>query len=132
MAPVTVLFYIGTLSGGVFLSSTSNGFAEERQSVIDRLGQGQGKYLVLVEYSEGHAVRKEWVYNRADIDFAPIVWARSMDEEPDRELRSYFSDVRQWILSVGPEAVLKRIHAPGPVARTNREEPRHIAPDGVH
>lgn len=69
-----------------------------REKIEERLTQMQGKHLVLVSYSDGHNPLQEWVYNRADIDAAPVVWARHVSN-PGRmiALLQYFRDRRVWI-----------------------------------
>jgi hypothetical protein len=63
----------------------------ERQ--LDRL---PGRQLVIVVYGRGHDFDHEWVFNRADIDAAKIVWARDMGEGANQELVRYFKDRRMW------------------------------------
>jgi hypothetical protein len=60
-----------------------------------------GPDLVMVRYDEGHSFHQEWVYNGADIDGAPVVWAREMDDESNRRLFDYFSERETWLLVSG-------------------------------
>jgi hypothetical protein len=59
-----------------------------------------GKHLVFVRYAPHHNFHAEWVYNEADIDSAPIVWAREIDPTSDDCLMSYFNDRTAWLLEV--------------------------------
>jgi hypothetical protein len=68
-----------------------------RARVLKRLSALDGKQLAIVRYGEKHnAPMNEWVYNRADIDGAKVVFARDMDD--NRELLSYFHDRRAWLV----------------------------------
>ena len=70
-----------------------------RQATERRLASS-GDHLILVEYGPRHLPDWEWVYNRADIDGSPIVWARSLGEPQDAALREYFATRTQWRLYV--------------------------------
>ncbi|MCU0578537.1 MAG: hypothetical protein MUF69_03230 [Desulfobacterota bacterium] len=72
----------------------------ERARLLKALEQTPGHHLVIVRYGPGHSPHQEWVYNRADIDQARVVWARAMDPEADGALRRYFRDRRAWLLQV--------------------------------
>jgi hypothetical protein len=61
---------------------------EELKNILMKRG---GKYLVIVKYPLSHNYHFEWVYNDADIDHAPIVWARDMDGQ-NKKLLEYFKD----------------------------------------
>jgi hypothetical protein len=67
-------------------------WAIRRQQMQQELTEQPGLDLVLVSYSAQHNPHQEWVYNRADIDRAEVVWARSMSEEADQRLIEYFSN----------------------------------------
>jgi hypothetical protein len=64
------------------------------------LEQTPGRHLVIVRYGPNHPLQEEWVYNRADIDAARVVWAREMDPQEERKLLEYFKDRRVWVLTV--------------------------------
>ncbi|HXM95655.1 MAG TPA: hypothetical protein VOA64_15615 [Candidatus Dormibacteraeota bacterium] len=69
-----------------------------RAQIEEQLGAMSGEHLVIVRYSIGQDPGGEWVYNRADIDHAKVVWAREipgLDLEP---LMHYFKGRRVWLL----------------------------------
>ncbi len=67
-----------------------------REKVTLALEQMPGKQLVIVYYEPNHIPHNEWVYNRANINAAKIVWARDMGAAANRELLTYFSDRQAW------------------------------------
>ena len=77
-------------------------WAGTRDRLENELKRQPGPDLVVVRYEKGHNIHQEWVYNRADIDASPVVWAREMDEASNRRLLDYFTGRRIWLLVVGP------------------------------
>ncbi len=73
-------------------------WALRRASIEQRLLDTPGEHLVIVNYQADHRAVDEWVYNRADIDSARIVWARGMDPANDNAIRRYFAARRAWII----------------------------------
>jgi hypothetical protein len=75
--------------------------SQARASIQASLGRGDTKHLVIVRYPVTHPVWVEWVYNAADIDAAPVVWAQELDAEANAGLIDYFKDRRAWLLVPG-------------------------------
>jgi hypothetical protein len=70
---------------------------------LERELEGQpGRHLVFVHYEKTHSPHAEWVYNRADIDGARVVWAREVSPAQDAALRRYFCGRTVWL--VRPDA----------------------------
>jgi hypothetical protein len=68
----------------------------ERASVLRQLEALSGRHLVFVRYDADHDLNQEWVWNRADIDEAKVVWAHDMGGAADHELVKYFKDRSVW------------------------------------
>ena len=78
-----------------------------RARVLERLKHTPGVHVIVVRYSPGHVVDDEYVYNRADIDRAKVVWARDMAHNKNEELLHYFSNRQFWLLEpdLAPETL---------------------------
>ena len=75
---------------------------EYRAQFETQLDGVSGKHLVIVCYSPAHDVLAEWVYNRADIDDANVVWAREIPDVDPMPLLNYFRERHVWL--VEPDA----------------------------
>jgi hypothetical protein len=69
----------------------------QRAEILEHLEQAGGQHLVVVRYSSGHDPIHEWVYNRADIDAAKVIWAQDMGDL-NQELIGFFNGRRAWLL----------------------------------
>jgi hypothetical protein len=69
-----------------------------RAAIERQLSSTPAKKLVVVRYTPEHEPFAEWVYNQADIEHAPIVWARDLSPEQDQQLISHFNDRQVWLL----------------------------------
>jgi hypothetical protein len=69
----------------------------DRAQALAQLKGMAGDQLVFVRYNQYHNTDNEWVYNRADIDAAKMVWARDMGDSQNAELIRYFPHRRVWL-----------------------------------
>lgn len=70
-----------------------------RAEILRRLTQAGGKHLIFVRYSSVyHDPGTEWVYNDADLDAAPVVWARELDAPDNQNLVRYFHGRQAWLV----------------------------------
>ena len=70
----------------------------QRAKLLQQLRQMPGRQLVIVHYGPDHAVHHEWVYNRADIEHATVVWARDLGDNCNLELIRYYSERHVWLV----------------------------------
>lgn len=73
----------------------------EREAILDGLMKRPGGQLVIVQFNpEDDITGPGWVYNRADIDSAKVIWADDMGLAKNKELIGYFKDRQVWLLNV--------------------------------
>ena len=88
-------------------------YSNQRQDVIDRLLSSDRKHLVFVRYALDHNVHEEWVYNFADIDAAPVIFAREISPDAGWNLMEYYKDRHvHWLDVSGAGATLTAIRPP--------------------
>jgi len=92
----------------------------DRAKALAQLEALPGDQLVIVRYNRYHNSDNEWVYNRADIDTAKIVWARDMGDSGNAELTRYFPQRRVWLAE--PDLAPPRL-SPYPVLADLRTPP---------
>jgi hypothetical protein len=90
----------------------------ERAQIIENLRRTPDRHLIVVRYGSPHQLADEWVYNDADIDGSPVVWARDMGPL-NGELVRYFGDRRIWYLDAdrSPPALIPYTDDSAGVAR---------------
>ena len=98
LSVLLVSLMVGDFCVKAFEIIRSTSYESPRHSVIQALQHQPGQHLVLLRYAPDHSVNFEWVYNRADIDASPIVWAREMGPEQDRPFLEYFRNRKVWLL----------------------------------
>jgi hypothetical protein len=96
----------------------------QRDFFESKLEAVPGKQLVIVRYAPNHDPDQEWVYNRADIDDANVVWAREIPGVDIQPLLDYFQDRHVWL--VEPDATplqVSRYVPPLPAAPSQSTAP---------
>ncbi|MBM3747290.1 MAG: hypothetical protein FJW34_15995 [Acidobacteria bacterium] len=78
-----------------------------RQRVVETLLGRGGAHLVFVQYAPEHGLHDEWVYNGADIDASPIVWAIELDPASNAQLIRYFSGRQVWLVEPDKDGVAR-------------------------
>jgi hypothetical protein len=105
LAQAVWLFMAGTLALGSWTLIREWGRADQpgddRTSVLASLGRSDAKHLVIVRRGVETQPVSLWVFNGAEIDTAPVVWARELDAESNARLIDYFKDRRVWLLEAG-------------------------------
>jgi hypothetical protein len=86
---------------------------QPRANIGRRLEQTPGSHLVIVRYTPSHPVYREWVYNRAQIEQAKVMWARDLGQECNQRLIAEFTGRTAWLIEpdINPTA-LKPYSAP--------------------
>jgi hypothetical protein len=92
--------YLGSLLFAISIVAQvdENAWERQRARLLRQLEQNADRHLVIVRYGEDHSPMEEWVYNRADIEGAKVVWARDMGSERNRALLDHFKDRHIWLL----------------------------------
>ena len=91
----------------LFGGAETRAFSERRNRIMEGLRARDGDDLVIVRYGHDHNFHQEWVYNRAVIDSADVIWARDMSPAENRELVRYFDNRRVWVLETNGKTQLE-------------------------
>ena len=72
----------------------------ERAALLAHLERMPGQHLVIVRYGPDYDPGRqiEWVYNRADIDGAQVIWARDMGEAENARLLEHYRGRQIWLI----------------------------------
>lgn len=73
-------------------------YGAQRASIENRLDQLPGGQLAIVRYGPGHYPQDQWVYNRADLQSAKVIWAWDMGPAQNLKLIRYFRDRKAWLV----------------------------------
>jgi hypothetical protein len=89
----------------------------QRDTMERALSAGFDRHIVVVRYGPGHETGQEWVYNRADLDGAPVIWAHDMGDDRNQRLLQYFAGRKAWLLEL-PSATPRPVPYPRRVPST--------------
>lgn len=78
-----------------------NQWQYKRADLVAQLKRTPSKHLVLVHYGPRHNRHNEWIYNRADIDSAPVVFAPDGTPDEIKPLLEYFKGYE--VLHIEPD-----------------------------
>jgi hypothetical protein len=85
-------------------------FVQARRTILETLAQDRSAHLVIVHYNQPLVAEHEWVFNRANIDEAAVVWARDMGNQANQELFRYFPQRKRWLLIADDAKPILRPH----------------------
>ncbi len=88
------------VAAGVYVHGARTGqkWTDGKRDIRQRLVASAGQDLVFVRYGPEHSPHDEWVYNGADVDRQPIVWARELGPHADAAIRRYFQGRQAWVV----------------------------------
>ena len=95
---------VTNLSSYAARSQRRSHWAVQRDSLARALERQGGSHLVIVSYGPKHSFHNEWVYNRANLRDAPVIWARSLSPSKDSQLIEQFRDRSAWRLDVDTDS----------------------------
>ena len=64
------------------------------------LAASASQHVIIVRYTDP-SPHLEWVYNPADIDSAPVIWAQDLGPEDNERLRRYYASRSFWFFDSG-------------------------------
>jgi hypothetical protein len=76
---------------------------QNKARILELLQKTGGKHLVLVKPKNNPNDFLQWIYNAADIDASPVVWARDMGAREDQALVDYFRGRDVWLVDPNVE-----------------------------
>ncbi|HJS99627.1 MAG TPA: hypothetical protein VJ756_11075 [Terriglobales bacterium] len=94
-------------SGSAGLPGPLEHWAERRATMQKQLESLPGRQLVIVHYGPGHDFYEEWVENRADLQHAPVVWARERSPEENCQLIASYANRTVWLFDADSDQLEK-------------------------
>src|SRR6266480_2886696 len=60
------------------------------------LKKAPGQHIIFVSYADLPSPHEEWIYNPADIDAAPVIWALDLGQDENKRLRRSYAGRSFW------------------------------------
>lgn len=98
---VAVLLGLAVIRASKRVPRPERHFGIVRSKVVDQLESSPGRDLVVVRRSPECSVHHEFVFNSANIDASPIVWARDLGPGKNQALAEHYPERTLWLLEVG-------------------------------
>lgn len=106
------LGYLALFLVDVARTSSPKSFSENRAEIQRILERQDGLDLVIIRYGPHHNIHEEWVYNEAELQTTPIIWARDMEISGNQALIDYYTTRHVWRLDVDRDAKLHYVRGP--------------------
>jgi uncharacterized protein (TIGR03437 family) len=127
-----------TAAGGLLQPWHVSATFTPRSQVLEQLQARGGKHLVLVRYSPNHEFHYGVVFNDADLEQAPVLWAHQLDKASNHALIAHYPDREVWLfnpdetpVTLIPETDRPYISTVAPGAG-RRDDPRDgVSPGGI-
>jgi len=71
--------------------------AQKERIETQLLKKRSGQHVIFVRYAGLPSPHDEWIYNPADIDAAPVIWAQDLGHIENERLRRYYAGRSFWL-----------------------------------
>jgi hypothetical protein len=71
--------------------------AQKETVAQELLEKMSGQHVIFVRYAGLPSPHEEWIYNPADIDAAPVIWALDLGQMENEKLRRYYAGRSCWL-----------------------------------
>jgi hypothetical protein len=69
----------------------------QKESIEQELLKKQpGQHVIFVSYAGLPSPHEEWIYNKAEIDAAPVIWALDLGQTENEKLRRHYAERFFW------------------------------------
>jgi len=90
-------------------------WARVRTELQRQLAEEEPKrHVIIVRYAPQHNMHEDWVFNAANLESAPVLFARDLGAERNAALAEHFRERKIWLATVGtdPKALHLQTYAP--------------------